>query len=496
MAKTGCRCGVGLWNGYCPGGVNWDVFPKWQVEEVIKEHPGCGPIDVTDYISEKYDNGDFRDLWLCRRCRRIQIWDFDHKYESYKKILFDNSITIEEIFAMEEWIAYSDWDFEEEITAAQMLKNPLRPHRYFLSNDQRRIYVYNTDTESIEFIYLEETVNFEKNLWRDEHGRVYENKYTKHGTYLGDFYLDDGTEVQYTWGNERLSSAVYGAIIGDALGVPYEFKERGSFNCSGMIGYGTHNQPAGTWSDDSSMILATCKSIKENGGKIVIEDLKVKFREWLIEGKYTPFGEVFDCGNTTRDAILTGVARGDECSNGNGSLMRILPLAFIDSTDEEIRAVSAITHSHWISQEACVIYVNIIRESLKPFYREKTDPYAIPYEIKKERVYPWDHVFDVVHSMNLPKPFDRLHYIDSLPEEEIQSSGYVVDTLEAALWCVLTSKDYDECVLKAVNLGGDTDTIACLAGGMKCVLNNAFDSIIDPWFNEIKNNDLIQECLF
>ena len=64
---------------------------------------------------------------------------------------------------------------------------------------------------------------------------------------------------------ERLREAVYGLAIGDAVGVPYEFKQRGSFQCAGMIGYGTHHQPAGTWSDDTSMTLATCASIKNMG---------------------------------------------------------------------------------------------------------------------------------------------------------------------------------------------------------------------------------------
>lgn len=283
-------------------------------------------------------------------------------------------------------------------------------------------------------------------------------------------------------GNEKLREAMYGAIVGDALGVPYEFKRRGTFRCTGMAGYGTHHQPAGTWSDDSSMLLATCKSIQENTGKIVIEDLRDKFRQWLTEGRFTPFGEVFDCGITTRQAVLSGKARDDERSNGNGSLMRILPLAFTDCSDDEIRAVSAITHGHRISQEACVIFVHIIRDVRK---------------IRAEQGQtPPDALAEIVRSLDLPAPFDRLKGIASLPEEDIRSSGYVVDTLEAALWCVLTSKDYGECVCKAVNLGDDTDTVACVAGGLGCAVKYGFESIPGAWVNEIKNSGLIQDCLF
>ena len=211
MAKTGCRCGVGLWNGYGPGGVNWDIYPRWQAEEVIKLHPEYGITDVSDYIAEKY-NG-------------------------------------------REWLAYSDWDLEEEKPLSEALIHPFRPHRYFLSPNKQKIYVYNTNLKEIEFVYPEEVKELENDLWRDDHG-IYKHKYQlengeKH--FVGSFYLD-GKEVDYTGRNGDLSDAVYGAVIGDALGVPFEFKERGSFKCTGMIGYGTHNQPAGTWSDDSSLI--------------------------------------------------------------------------------------------------------------------------------------------------------------------------------------------------------------------------------------------------
>ncbi|MEI3329685.1 MAG: ADP-ribosylglycohydrolase family protein [Coprococcus sp.] len=92
-----------------------------------------------------------------------------------------------------------------------------------------------------------------------------------------------------------LKSAIYGLAVGDALSVPYEFKFRGAFECTDMIGYGTHNQPEGTWSDDTSMALATCASIKACG-RVDVNDIRDRFRRWLKEGAYSPFVEVFDCG--------------------------------------------------------------------------------------------------------------------------------------------------------------------------------------------------------
>lgn len=101
-----------------------------------------------------------------------------------------------------------------------------------------------------------------------------------------------------------LRDCIYGLAVGDALGVPYEFMPRGTFECTDMIGYGTHGQPAGTWSDDTSMTLATCDSIRELG-HIDTADMRDKFVSWIARGEYTIDG-VFDYGGTTARALHTG----------------------------------------------------------------------------------------------------------------------------------------------------------------------------------------------
>lgn len=162
--------------------------------------------------------------------------------------------------------------------------------------------------------------------------------------------------------NKKLKDAIYGLAIGDALGVPYEFKVRGSFKCTDMIGYETHNQPEGTWSDDTSMTIAICASIKNKQG-IDLYDIRLQFEKWLFNKDFTPYGEVFDCGNTCYYAIKYKHGKDDERSNGNGSLMRIIPLAFVENiTDDDIQSVSAITHAHKTSKDICVKYVNIARK--------------------------------------------------------------------------------------------------------------------------------------
>ena len=272
---------------------------------------------------------------------------------------------------------------------------------------------------------------------------------------------------------KTLKDAVYGFAVADALGVPYEFKERGTFNCVDMIGHGTWNQPIGTWSDDTSMLLVTCDSIRECK-KINPEDMRRRFERWAFTGEYTANGDVFDIGGTTYQALRQKRGMNDLRANGNGSLMRILPLAFIESTDEEIFDVSVITHAHDISKEACLIYVAIAKQLIRG---EDIKSILDGFKLYDDTV------------------FERISSIADLPESEIKSTGYVVDSLEAALWCLCNTASFKECVLKAVNLGGDTDTIAAVAGGLAGIIYG-YDSIPEDWIEKLKNKSLIDSCLF
>lgn len=255
-----------------------------------------------------------------------------------------------------------------------------------------------------------------------------------------------------------LRDCIYGQAVGDALGVPYEFKIRGTFQCTGMAAYGSHHQPAGTWSDDTSMALATCDSIRETG-RIDIEDMRRRFVQWYREGAYT-VDRLFDIGSTTAYALDEGRGRSGEFDNGNGSLMRILPLVFTEVDDEEIRAVSAITHAHQISCDTCVRMVHAARRLLA----------GVP-------------IADIDVSL------------DQVPADEIPSGGFVCDTEKAALWCLANTSSYRDCVLAAVNLGDDTDTTAAVAGGLAGIVYG-MDAIPDGWLQSLRGKDMIERCLF
>ena len=289
---------------------------------------------------------------------------------------------------------------------------------------------------------------------------------------------------------------IMGLAVGDALGVPVEFESRENLRnnpVKGMMGYGTYNQPEGTWSDDTSLTLCLLEALIEREYKVT--SLANKFVKWYQKAEYTATGKMFDIGRSTYDAInriISGINPVDaggksEHDNGNGSLMRILPLAFylkdeedIEKRVEKIYEVSSITHGHIRTKIACHFYIEMaIRlikgKNLKDSYLDAVGIIQEYYKDEEELKY-----FNRVLSGDIYK----------LDESEIKSSGYVIDTLEAALWCVLTTNSYKEAVLKAVNLGQDTDTVCAVTGGLVGIYY-CMDQIPNEWIEAIKDKKLI-----
>lgn len=278
----------------------------------------------------------------------------------------------------------------------------------------------------------------------------------------------------------KIYDGIMGLVVGDALGVPVEFKKRDTFHVTDMIGYGTYNQPPGTWSDDSSMTLATLESI---GQFKRIDPLGImnNFYAWLYYAEFTPYGKVFDVGGGTRRAIaryasgkpLNDCGGRTRMDNGNGSLMRILPLAFIPCSMKDINTISGLTHNHDIAKRACRLYL-IVAEQI----------------LKSGKVPRWIYTDTDIWTGD----FSRVREIWKLNREEIRSSGYVVDTLEAALWCLYHSNTYRDCVLMAVNLGEDTDTVAAVAGGLAGLVYGVGgeSGIPEEWISQIARKDWIK----
>ncbi len=298
---------------------------------------------------------------------------------------------------------------------------------------------------------------------------------------------------------KTVKGAIFGLAVADALGVPVEFESREKLRenpVDKMLGFGSHDVPKGTWSDDTSMTLCTLNSIVQKG-KIDLEDNILEFSKWAEDGYMTPHGEMFDIGRTTLTSLrnywncknVYNCGGKSEYDNGNGSLMRTIPVSLFNhlknlsqkESIQNIHEVSALTHAHERSLIACGIYDFIVQELIKG--SEKS---SVKIALKKAEKYYADYE-EIKHYKKL---FDEKFMDTDICL--IKSSGYVVDTLEAAIWCLLNTDCYKDCVLKAVNLGEDTDTVAAVAGGLAGILYG-YDNIPKEWTDTLVKNDMISK---
>ena len=299
-------------------------------------------------------------------------------------------------------------------------------------------------------------------------------------------------------------NAILGVITGDALGCPVQFKTREEIAqdpVTGMRGNGTFNLPAGSWTDDSSMTIALLVSIQKMHG-IDLDDVMGQFIRWLEIGVYTPYGHAFDVGRTTLKAIRKyqrekkplKCGLWDETSQSNGSLMRIMPACLYcieqKMTDQDalrlIHQVGSHTHAHICCNIACGLTYFMSKAiltgegTLTARLQSGLDCGFAWYEKALS-----DHEF--LHA------YDRLRDLAQfaqVPVEKIQSSGYVVSTLEAALWSLVTTDTFPDALLKAVNLGKDTDTVAAVAGGLGGLFYGA-EAIPSQWLSTLARKDWI-----
>lgn len=318
---------------------------------------------------------------------------------------------------------------------------------------------------------------------------------------------------------ELVRAGVLGHAVGDALGVPVEFCSRRELEKRpvwGMEEFGfwpvlTEIQsadvptgitychlPAGTWSDDTSMEIALMQSLIDCGS-FDFRNIMANFVRWMTNGDFTATGAVFDIGAICSQAISNYVLRGCdplECGlsgvrdNGNGSLMRIVPVAYVcyrncivDAAKryELVRNVSSLTHAHEISVLGCLICVNMVcclldgDNPAQAYWRAKKCDYSMFSESTRAE---YRRVLED----------DISKYLAG----DIQSGGYVRDTLEASLWCLLNGEDYSDTVLAAVNLGDDADTVGAVTGSMAGIYYG-YDAIPCKWLDALQRRDYLLE---
>jgi ADP-ribosylglycohydrolase len=289
-----------------------------------------------------------------------------------------------------------------------------------------------------------------------------------------------------------------GLLVGDALGVPYEFHrpedipEAIAIEMEPPKGFSRAHAsiPPGTWSDDGALALCLLASLLECN-HLNEEDFGQRLVRWYNEGYMAVNANVFDVGVTTASgiqAIAEGIPPLDagprgtyDC--GNGALMRVLPLAlWHKGTDTELvrdaQKQSCLTHGHLRSQVCCALYVLWARRILE--------------EVET----PWDSAVSTLRTLyeNDLRATEELEW-NVRPDSLVKGngSGYVVDSLRSAYWSVVQG-GYEQVVRAAIQLGSDTDTTACVAGGI-AGLRDGIEGIPQRWLSQLLGKEIYQPLL-
>ena len=310
--------------------------------------------------------------------------------------------------------------------------------------------------------------------------------------------------------NSICRDILLGAATGDALGVPYEFEGRRKVRelfIPEMVGNDSETipptrwgqrVPAGSWSDDTSMSVAAMCAIIDEHGEVNYKRIMEYFSDWWTKPKFCSQDFAFGLGQCVANALsrfswgwdpfMCGGTRLKD--NGNGSLMRIFPfslIAFKRNMSEEdtltfIAKASAITHAHEISKMGCFVYTEFLRECISG--KNKANAMKAIQQIDYGKYFEEDTLREYQHLLKeAPESWD---------EGMNNESGYVVDTLFSAVYCIMNTENYKNAVTKAVLLGGDADTVACVTGSLAAALYG-MESIPERWLEKLaKREELLK----
>lgn len=291
---------------------------------------------------------------------------------------------------------------------------------------------------------------------------------------------------------DRYRGTLLGLAVADALGAQVEFAPPGSFPpVSKMTGGGPHRLPAGYWTDDTSLAICLAESLLECG-RLDTADQSRRYLRWWRQGVNSSTGRCFDIGNTTLRALAaferTGIACSgpeDAMSAGNGSVMRLAPVpllfspAGLKAVVEASAESSLATHRAVEAVDCCRLLGGLLWAALRGWPKadllgERMRSALLPH-LKT------DAVRQVVAGS----------YLQSEPPT-IQASGHATRTVEAALWALRDADDYEQAVLRAVNLGDDSDTVGAVCGQLAGALFGAA-SIPDHWISDLYERERLSE---
>lgn len=284
---------------------------------------------------------------------------------------------------------------------------------------------------------------------------------------------------------ERAIGSLLGLAVGDALGTPLEFSARDSRErLTGIIGGGPFRLEPGQWTDDTSMALALADSLISCDG-VDEQDLMTRFVSWMEEGAYSSNGRCFDIGNTVRGALLRFLDTGnpiagstDPQSAGNGSLMRLAPIAIRYWDDGELRRDAAArqsrtTHGAPEAVDACAAFADMLADAIAGKRRS---------EVLSDRIRDPPYAGAIAEIMT--------GSWRGTVRSDVKSSGYVAHSLEAAIWCVGRTGGFADALLLAANLGGDADTVAAITGQLAGALYG-YQAIPKDWLGQLTAQGMI-----
>ncbi len=288
---------------------------------------------------------------------------------------------------------------------------------------------------------------------------------------------------------DRILGSLLGLAVGDALGTTVEFQARDSFPpVTDMVGGGVFNLAPGQWTDDTSIALCIAASLMETGAYDPRDQL-ARFVRWFRDGYLSSTGRCFDIGNQTRTALEEFAVTGEPyrktagaMSAGNGSLMRLAPVAMAFCDDPEAAAQfsadsSRTTHPAVECVEACGAYGRLIAAAIEG--ASHTELYVLAADLAEQVTSP--ELATILRGSYRVKERD-----------EISSSGYVLHSLEAALWAFARTDDFLDGALLAVNLGDDADTVGAIYGQLAGALYGR-SGIPESWRNRLHDARMIED---
>lgn len=291
---------------------------------------------------------------------------------------------------------------------------------------------------------------------------------------------------------ERYRGALIGLAVGDALGTTLEFSIPGTFEpISDMDGGGPFKLKPGEWTDDTSMALCLAESILETGGFDPLDQMR-RYVRWRDEGYLSATGECFDIGTAITTALDNFLRWGepyagsiDPSTAGNGSLMRLAPVPMRWRTDLKETAhytalSSRTTHGAPEAIDACRYYGVLIALALNGSSKDQ----LLAKNPELLKVFEYEPLVSVIAQLASGVFRDR-------EPPEIRGNGYVVRTLEAALWALNSTDDFRSGMLKVVNLGEDADTTGAVYGQLAGAVYGV-EAIPSEWINKLVMREVIE----